>query len=90
MGKRDGGHLRATRVIKNNAQAQAQLVADILDVSRIISGKLQLYIGAVDLREVIRRRSRHCSPPRTPKRLRFRRYGTAAAPCWPMRIGCNR
>ena len=32
---------RATRVIKNNAQAQAQLVADILDVSRIISGKLQ-------------------------------------------------
>ena len=54
MGKRDDAAImRATRVIKNNAQAQAQLVADILDVSRIISGKLQLYIGAVDLREVI-------------------------------------
>ena len=56
MGKRDDAAImRATRVIKNNAQAQAQLVADILDVSRIISGKLQLYIGAVDLREVIQK-----------------------------------
>jgi signal transduction histidine kinase len=54
IGKRDDAAiLRATRVIKNNAQAQAQLVADILDVSRIISGKLQLYIGVVDLKEVI-------------------------------------
>jgi signal transduction histidine kinase len=55
-GKRDeAAILRATRVIKNNAQAQAQLVADILDVSRIIGGKMQLYIGAVDLCEVIER-----------------------------------
>src|SRR6185295_1782931 len=54
VGKRDEATiLRATRVIKNNAQAQTQLVADILDVSRIISGKMQLYIGAVDMREVI-------------------------------------
>jgi signal transduction histidine kinase len=54
VGKRDDTAItRATRVIKNNAQLQAQLVADILDVSRIISGKLQLYIGVVDLRSVI-------------------------------------
>ena len=54
IGKRDDASIaRATRVIKNNAQAQAQLVADILDVSRIISGKLQLYIGPVDVRAVI-------------------------------------
>jgi signal transduction histidine kinase len=54
IGKRDDAAItRATRVIKNNAQAQTQLVADILDVSRIISGKLQLYIGVVDLRSVI-------------------------------------
>ncbi len=44
---------RATRVIKNNAQAQAQLVADILDVSRIIGGKLNLHLGLVNLRRVI-------------------------------------
>jgi signal transduction histidine kinase len=54
IGKRDEAAItRATRVIKNNAQAQAQLVADILDVSRIISGKLQIFIGVVDLRSVI-------------------------------------
>jgi len=54
IGKRDDASIaRATRVIKSNAQAQAQLVADILDVSRIISGKLQLYIGPVDVRAVI-------------------------------------
>jgi signal transduction histidine kinase len=54
VGKRDDLAIeRATRVIKKNAQAQAQLVADILDVSRIISGKLQLFIGVVDLRSVI-------------------------------------
>src|SRR6187399_3326431 len=53
IGKRDEASIaRAARVIKNNAQAQAQLVADILDVSRIIGGKLNLYIGPVDLRAV--------------------------------------
>jgi signal transduction histidine kinase len=50
IGKRDEASIaHATRVIKSNALAQAQLVADILDVSRIIGGKLQLFIGAVDL-----------------------------------------
>jgi signal transduction histidine kinase len=44
---------RATRVIKNNAQALSQLVADILDVSRIISGKLNLQLDTVSLREVV-------------------------------------
>jgi len=44
---------RATRVIKNNAQVQAQLVADILDVSRIISGKLSLRLQTLSLRSVI-------------------------------------
>jgi signal transduction histidine kinase len=54
VGKRDDAAItRATRVIKNNAQAQTQLVGDILDVSRIISGKMQLYIAVVDLRGVI-------------------------------------
>jgi signal transduction histidine kinase len=54
IGKRDEDSIaRAARVIKNNAQAQAQLVADILDVSRIIGGKLNLYIAPVDLRGVI-------------------------------------
>jgi CheY-like chemotaxis protein/two-component sensor histidine kinase len=39
--------------IERNAQAQARLVDDLLDVSRITSGKVRLQIEAVDLREVV-------------------------------------
>jgi signal transduction histidine kinase len=54
VGARDAASVdRATRIIKNNAQLQAQLVADILDVSRIIGGKLNLRLGLVSLRTVI-------------------------------------
>jgi CheY-like chemotaxis protein/two-component sensor histidine kinase len=44
---------RAIESIERNAHAQSQLVEDLLDVSRIISGKLQLKSGAVDLAHVI-------------------------------------
>jgi signal transduction histidine kinase len=44
---------RALNVIRNNAQAQSQLIEDILDVSRIIGGKLRLTLGQVQLRDVI-------------------------------------
>ena len=40
---------RALEVIDRNAQLQAQLVADILDVSGIITGKLRLELSEVDL-----------------------------------------
>ncbi len=44
---------RALNVIRNNAMAQSQLIEDILDVSRIISGKLRLRVRAVDVAEVL-------------------------------------
>ena len=54
VGARDDAAInRAVTVIKNNAMAQAQLVADILDVSRIIGGKLSLNLGLVDVRSVV-------------------------------------
>jgi CheY-like chemotaxis protein/nitrogen-specific signal transduction histidine kinase len=40
---------RAFEVIERNARTQARLVDDILDVSRIIGGKLRLDIGPTDL-----------------------------------------
>ena len=43
----------AVGAIERNARAQAQLVEDLLDVSRIITGKLRLNMTPVDLREVI-------------------------------------
>jgi PAS domain S-box-containing protein len=45
---------RALETIERNAQAQVQLVEDILDVSRIVTGKLQLVVQPVDLGDVVR------------------------------------
>ncbi len=39
--------------IHNNAKAQAQLIEDVLDVSRIVSGKLHLEFRRCDLAEVV-------------------------------------
>jgi signal transduction histidine kinase/ActR/RegA family two-component response regulator len=44
---------RAIETIERNAQAQTQLVNDLLDVSRAISGKVRLDLQPVDLNEVI-------------------------------------
>lgn len=44
---------RAVETIYRNAKSQAQLVADLLDVSRIISGKLRLDVRPVDLISII-------------------------------------
>lgn len=44
---------RALDTIERNARAQAQIIEDLLDVSRIVTGKLLLDIKAVDLVQVI-------------------------------------
>jgi PAS domain S-box-containing protein len=41
---------RGLDVISRNTRAQAQLIADLLDISRIVSGKLRLEMRSVDLR----------------------------------------
>ncbi|HYP28511.1 MAG TPA: ATP-binding protein [Blastocatellia bacterium] len=46
-------YARAIGVVERNAKAQAQLIEDILDVSRIISGKFRLRVGQVDLAAVV-------------------------------------
>jgi PAS domain S-box-containing protein len=45
----DGERLRALQVIERNAHLQAQLVADLLDVSRIGAGKMEVERLPVDL-----------------------------------------
>jgi len=49
---RDGSQ-HALEVIERNAWAQKQIIEDILDVSRVITGKLQLKLGPVDLITVV-------------------------------------
>ena len=44
---------RALEAIERNAQVQTELVNDILDVSRIISGKLRLQIGPLALPRIV-------------------------------------
>ena len=44
---------RAVQAIDRNARAQTQLVADILDVSRIVTGKFHMSLGPVRLSDVI-------------------------------------
>src|SRR4029078_7174084 len=45
--------VHAIEVIERNAWAQKQIIEDILDVSRVITGKLQLHLGPVDLVAVL-------------------------------------
>jgi PAS domain S-box-containing protein len=45
--------MRALEVIERNAQIQAQLINDLLDISRILSGKLSLDVRPVDLAATI-------------------------------------
>lgn len=44
---------RAVQAIDRNARAQTQLVADLLDVSRIVTGKFHMTLGPVRLSDVI-------------------------------------
>jgi signal transduction histidine kinase len=54
LGKLDSeAAARALETIERNARAQAQLIADLLDVSRIITGKLRLDLQPVELPRII-------------------------------------
>jgi PAS domain S-box-containing protein len=44
---------RALAIIERNAQAQAKLIEDVLDISRIISGKLALTLGPTNIADAV-------------------------------------
>lgn len=44
---------RALETIERNARSQSQLIDDLLDVSRIVTGKIQIEFSIVDLSDVI-------------------------------------
>jgi PAS domain S-box-containing protein len=46
-------HKRGLETIERNARVQGEIIADLLDMSRIISGKVQLDVQSIDLAEVI-------------------------------------
>ncbi|HVL66365.1 MAG TPA: MASE1 domain-containing protein [Vicinamibacterales bacterium] len=66
------GRRRALEVIDRNAHLQAQLVADILDVSGIITGGLKLNPAPVDLRTVLASALEALRPAAEAKRIQMR------------------
>jgi PAS domain S-box-containing protein len=58
-------------VIERNCKLQAQLIEDVLDVSRIISGKMELDIASCELITVINAAIDVIRPAANAKRIRF-------------------
>ena len=72
-----GGIIPAERLpsvletIERNVKLQEQLISDVLDVSRIITGKLRLDVQPVDLSRVIREAIETVAPAATAKGVRL-------------------
>ncbi|HKZ74827.1 MAG TPA: response regulator, partial [Steroidobacteraceae bacterium] len=49
----DATRRRAIETIDRNARSQRRLIEDLLDVSRIVSGKVTLELGSLDMRRVV-------------------------------------
>jgi signal transduction histidine kinase/CheY-like chemotaxis protein len=62
---------RVFQVLDRNAQSQAQLIADVLDVSRIITGKLVLQSTVVDLRDIVARATDAVRPAAVAKNIQL-------------------
>jgi PAS domain S-box-containing protein len=65
-------YLKGLETIERNARVQTQIIADLLDMSRIISGKVQLDVQPVDLQEVISAALDAVRPSADAKHLRVR------------------
>jgi PAS domain S-box-containing protein len=64
--------IRAMEVIDRNITAQTQLVEDLLDISRMVTGSMRLHVDAVDLADVIRGAVESIGPAVAAKRLHVR------------------
>jgi PAS domain S-box-containing protein len=62
---------RALEVIHRNAMAQNQLIGDVLDVSKIITGRLTLNLQSVDPAEVLETAAQTVKPSADAKQIRL-------------------
>ena len=65
------GMAQGLEIIERNARLQAQMIEDLLDMSRIISGKLRLDVQRVDLADVIRAAVETVEPAAAAKEIRL-------------------
>jgi PAS domain S-box-containing protein len=62
---------RALETVARNAAALTQIVEDVLDVSRIVSGKLRLNVQAVELSQIVREAAETAQPAADAKGIRL-------------------
>jgi PAS domain S-box-containing protein len=67
----DSRTAHAVKVIERNAEAQIRLIEEVLDVSRIITGKMSLAMDSVDLAAVVHATIDTVRPAIQAKRIRF-------------------
>jgi PAS domain S-box-containing protein len=65
-------YARGLETIERNARVQAQIIGDLLDMSRIISGKVQIDVQPIDLGEVIQAAIDSVKPSIEARKLRLR------------------
>lgn len=69
----DEDHKLGLEIIERNARSQTRLVEDLLDVSRIITGKLKIDVQKVDLTEVIDSAAATVQPAADAKDIRLQK-----------------
>jgi PAS domain S-box-containing protein len=79
VGSESPDYQRGLETIERNARVQGQIVGDLLDMSRIISGKVQLDVEPLDLQEVLTAAIDSVRPSIEAKKLRFRTVLDAGA-----------
>jgi CheY-like chemotaxis protein/two-component sensor histidine kinase len=71
---------KGIEAIVRNSRAQAQLVDDLLDMNRIVFGKIKLEVQAVDLDELVRTAIAGLKPSMSAKQIELRHVRGAAVP----------
>ncbi|HEY7172839.1 MAG TPA: ATP-binding protein [Vicinamibacterales bacterium] len=76
----DGSVAHAVAVIERNAESQVRLIDEVLDVSRIVKGKMVLETAPLDVAAIVRATLDALRPPMQAKRIRIEERFTAVAP----------
>jgi CheY-like chemotaxis protein len=72
--------LEAANAIQTSGRAQAALINDLLDVSRIVAGKMELDIRLLDLGSVVNAAFQAARPDATARQIRLEQFAEAPLP----------
>lgn len=78
----DGGVRETLDMVRQNVEMEARLIDDLLDVTRIARGKIELRRSPFELRTVIQRAIEVCRPDIEAHALRLSIDLASAASCW--------